>query len=126
MHGGQARYVTVGSNWIDSGSADGRCVLPPDVEPLPGRADDALRRWLAARHIAACDRDAALTGMRMGEALADFVLAIARAGRYRPPRNVPTAAPAGDATPHASLPRLRRSAFYRRARALQFRRNPGR
>jgi hypothetical protein len=126
MHGGQARYVAFGSNWIDSGSADGQCVLPPDIEPLPERADDTLKRWLAARHIATCDRDAALTGMRIGEALADFVLAVARAGRSRPLGNVPTAAPAGDATPHASLPRLRRSAFYRRARALQFKRNPAR
>jgi hypothetical protein len=126
MHGGQARYVALGGKWIDSDAADGQCILPPDVEPLPERSDDMLKRWLAARHIAACDRDAALTGMRMGEALADFVLAIARAGRYRPLRNVPTATSAGDATPYTSLPRLRRSAFYRRARALQFKRNPAR
>jgi hypothetical protein len=126
MHGGQARYVAFGSNWIDSGSADGQCVLPPDVEPLPERTDDTLKRWLAARHIAACDRDAALTGMRMGEALADFVLAIAGVGRRRPLRNVTTAARSDDAIPHASLPRLRRSVFYRRARALQFKRNPAR
>lgn len=91
--------------------------LPPDVEPLPQTESAALRLWLHSRHMPACDRGAASKGLMIGHAMGELLLRVRRALLDR---TTASDLPRRTGGAHASFPRLRRVPFYRRARALQF------
>jgi len=126
MHIGQAGYAACGRNWTDKRPATAVFFLPPDVEPPPERVSDAPRRWLAARHIAACDRAPACKGLSIGEAIGEAFLSVVGWFERTLTRSPHARIAASTVVEQRSLPRIRRSQFHRRARALQFRATAGR
>lgn len=96
------------------------CPLPPDVAPLPAADDVAMRRWLDARRMHGCERDAALKGFEIGRDIGELVLYVTRKlpRRWRTP-----AISRADVTDRRlaskGLSRVHRAALPSRARALQ-------